>query len=38
MVDKLLFKKLKRDDIFENSFNDFIENNEIEFKSMGGLI
>lgn len=36
MVDKLLFKKLKRDYIFENSFNDFIENNEIEFKSIRG--
>lgn len=36
MGDKLLFKKLKKDDIFEKSFNDFIENNEIEFKSMRG--
>lgn len=35
MGDKIVFKKIKRDNIFNESFIDFNENNEIEFKKRG---
>lgn len=35
MGDKIVFTKIKRENIFNTSFSDFNENNEIEFKKVG---